>query len=179
TIANALGSGVIESPAFLAFLPGLCRQLLGEDLTLPSVGTWWCGQAKEQQYVIEHLDRIVVKPAFPTLEHQPVFGGTLSVRERAALIAAISARPFDFVGQEHVALSTAPVWQNNKLEPRRVSVRAYFAATADSFTVMPGGLTRVSPGMDGRVVSMQSGGGSKDTWVLSDAPVAPITLLTS
>jgi uncharacterized circularly permuted ATP-grasp superfamily protein/uncharacterized alpha-E superfamily protein len=178
TIANALGSGMIESPAYLAFLPGLCRQLLGEELKLPSVGTWWCGQAKEQQYVIEHLDRIVVKPAFATRERQPVFGGTLSARERAALIAAISARPFDFVGQEQVALSTAPVWQNNKLEPRRISVRAYIAATGDSFSVMPGGLTRVSPAMGGHVVSMQSGGGSKDTWVLSDGPVAPITLLT-
>ena len=64
SIANALGSGVIESPAFLAFLPNLCRQLLDEDLKLPSVATWWCGQAKEQQYVIEHLDDMVVKRAF-------------------------------------------------------------------------------------------------------------------
>jgi uncharacterized circularly permuted ATP-grasp superfamily protein len=76
-IANALGSGVIESAAFLAFLPGLCRHLLGEDLKLPSVATWWCGQEKEKQYVIDHLDEIVVKPAFGSLTHGPYFGGRM------------------------------------------------------------------------------------------------------
>src|SRR5882724_10182404 len=66
TVANALGSGLVETPAFLAFLPSLCRHLLGEELKLPSVATWWCGQPKEQQYVIDHLDEIVVKSAFGT-----------------------------------------------------------------------------------------------------------------
>ncbi len=178
TIANALGSGLIESPAFLAFLPLLCRQMLGEELLLPSVATWWCGQAKEQQYVLDHLSNIVVKPAFGTLARKPVFGGRLNARERQALLAAIRARPFEYVGQEQVALSTAPAWDNGRLDPRRVVVRAYVAANGDSFTVMPGGLTRVSSTAGDPVVSMQSGGGSKDTWILSDGPVAPVSLLT-
>jgi len=178
TIANALGSGLIESPAFLAFLPSLCRRLLGEELTLPSVATWWCGQAKEQQYVVENFERMIIKPAFAANTRKPVFGGALSAKERTELIAVIGARPLDFVGQEQVALSTAPVWLSNKLEPRGVSVRAYVGATGDSFSVMPGGLTRVSPAFGDQMVSMQNGGGSKDTWVLSDVPVAPITLLT-
>jgi uncharacterized circularly permuted ATP-grasp superfamily protein/uncharacterized alpha-E superfamily protein len=178
TLANALGSGLIESPAFLAFLPSLCRRLLGEELKLPSVATWWCGQAREQQYVIENLEKIMIKPAFAAHARKSVFGGALSAKERDALLAEIGARPLEFVGQEQVALSTAPVWLNHKLEPRGVSLRAYVGASDNSFTVMPGGLTRVSPAFGDHAVSMQSGGGSKDTWVLSDAPVVPVTLLT-
>jgi len=98
--------------------------------------------------------------------------------EREELVAAIRARPFEFVGQEQVALSTVPMWLNDKLEARRVSVRAYVATNGTSFTVMPGGLTRVSPAAGDPVVSMQSGGGSKDTWVLSDGAVSPVSLLT-
>ena len=101
-----------------------------------------------------------------------------SAKKRDALIGAIRGRPFEFVGQEQVALSTAPVWLNNRVESRRVSVRAYIGATGDSFAVLAGGLTRMSPGFGDPVVSMQSGGGSKDTWVLSDGPVVPVTLLT-
>ncbi|MEO6036710.1 MAG: circularly permuted type 2 ATP-grasp protein [Verrucomicrobiota bacterium] len=179
SIANALGSGMIESPAFLAFLPGLCRHILGEELKLPSVATWWCGQATEHQYVVDHLDTIVVKSGIATQARPPSFGARLNPLEKETLIAALRARPFDFVGQEQVALSVAPVWWNDQLEPRRISLRAYVAAHGDSYSVMPGGLTRVSPAAGDPIVSMQSGGGSKDTWVLSSGPVAPVSLLTA
>src|SRR5206468_1036936 len=89
------------------------------------------------------------------------------------------ARPEDFVGQEQIALSMAPVWLEHKLEPRPVVLRTYIATTGDSFMVMPGGLTRVAGAGDVSVVSMQRGGGSKDTWVLSDGPVSHVTLLPS
>jgi len=177
TIANALGTGVIETPAILAFLPGLCRHLLGEDLKLPSVATWWCGQPKELQYVLDHLGELVIKRAFPRDVREPRFGEQLSDSEKAALADEIRARPHEFVGQERIALSTAPVWIENKLEPRSLVVRAYATATRDSYTVMPGGLTRVAIAPNSTIVSMQSGGGSKDTWVLSDGPVSPVTLL--
>ena len=178
TVANALGSGLAESPALLAFLPGLCRRLLGEELKLPSVATWWCGQAKEQQLVIERLEQMVIKPAFARPQREPFFGGRLPEAQRVALIEAMRSRPYAYVGQEQVQLSTAPVWMNQRLEPRRVAVRAYVAATADGFIAMPGGLTRVSSSAENPVVSMQSGGGSKDTWVMSDAPVSSMSLLT-
>jgi uncharacterized circularly permuted ATP-grasp superfamily protein/uncharacterized alpha-E superfamily protein len=177
TIANSLGSGVIETAAILPFLPALARQLLGEDLLLPSVGTWWCGRPKELQYVLEHLDQIVAKRAFPSSNREPVFGRKLSDKEKSALADEMRARPEDFVGQEQVALSTAPVWLPHKLEPRPVVLRAYVAAAGDSYTVMPGGLTRVATTSDLPIVSMQRGGGSKDTWVLSDGPVSAVTLL--
>ena len=178
TIANALGSGLIESPAFLAFLPSLCRHLLGEELLLPSVATWWCGQGKEQRYVVEHLDEIVLKPAFRGVTRLPVFGEKLDEQARAKLVAAIQARPHEYVGQEQVALSTAPVWAGGRLEPRPVVLRTYIAAAGDSYVVMPGGLARVSGAAGDPVVSMHRGGGSKDTWVLSSEPVGTGSMLS-
>ena len=109
-VANALGSGVLETPAMLPFLPGLCRHLLGEDLALPSVPTWWCGQPRECDHVIARLGEMVIKPAFSRVRRDPVFGAQLSRREREALVDEIRARPGEFVGQTALALSTAPVW---------------------------------------------------------------------
>jgi uncharacterized circularly permuted ATP-grasp superfamily protein/uncharacterized alpha-E superfamily protein len=178
TIANALGSGVIETAAIMPFLPELCRHLLGDQLMLPSAATWWCGQPAELGYVLEHLDQLVLKRAFPTEAREPIFGRKLSDREKSLLAAKLRARPDRFVAQEQVALSAAPVWHRNRMEPRPVVFRAYVAASSDSHMVMPGGLTRVSGTHDVPIVSMQRGGGSKDTWVLSEGPVSSVTLLT-
>lgn len=178
TIANALGSNLVESPAFLAFLPSLCRLLLGEDLLIPSVATWWCGQARELKHVLDSFDRVVVKSAFGPVAQLPFFGRQLSGSAREKLAAEINRRPFAYVGQEQVAFSTAPAWINNRLEQRGIVVRFYAAATHDSYTVMPGGLTRISGQAGDPVLTMQTGGGSKDTWILSSSPVEPVTLLT-
>ena len=177
TIANALGSGVIETAAIMPFLPALCRHLLGEELMLPSVPTWWGGQPADLQYMLEHLDQLVVKRAFPTEAREPVFGRKLGDPEKSLLAAELRARPDHFVAQEQVALSAAPVWHQHRMEPRPVVFRTYVAAAGDSYVVMPGGLTRVSSTHDVPIVSMQRGGGSKDTWVLSEGPVSSVTLL--
>jgi uncharacterized alpha-E superfamily protein len=178
TMANALGSGLIESAAFMAFLPGLCRHLLGEELKLPSLATWWCGQEKEKQYVIDHLDEIVIKPAFGSPMRQPFFGSRMGREQREQLVASLRENPHQYVGQDQAALSTAPVWSNGAPGPRPLVVRAYITAAGDSFAVMPGGLTRISRDPSEIVVSMQRGGGSKDTWVLSDGPVNMVSMLT-
>jgi uncharacterized circularly permuted ATP-grasp superfamily protein/uncharacterized alpha-E superfamily protein len=177
TVANALGSGLIETSAFMPFLPGLCRKMLGEELKLPTVATWWCGQPKALRYVLDNLDFLVIKPAFPSKGMEPVFGGMLRTGERSPLIARIKESPHEFAGQELINLSTVPVWsEERRLTPRRVVLRVYLAADGDSFLVMPGGLARVSLSIDTPVVSMQRGGGSKDTWVLSDVPVDTFSL---
>ena len=176
-VANALGSGLVETAAIMPFLPGLCSRFLGEPLRLPSVATWWCGQHSAQQYVSDHLEQIVIKPAFPSVAMEPVFGRELSAARRDKLVELIRQRPYAFVGQEQVALSTAPVWANKQLQPRSIVLRAYLVASGDSYRVMPGGLTRMSVGPDTSVVSMQQGGGSKDTWVLSSGPVDTFSLL--
>jgi uncharacterized circularly permuted ATP-grasp superfamily protein/uncharacterized alpha-E superfamily protein len=175
-VANALGSGLLETSAFIPFLPGLSRRLLGERLALPSVATWWCGQPAALRYVRQNLDFLVIKPAYPSKGMEPVFGGRLNPSERLRVLAQLEAKPNEFVGQELLKLSSVPVWSDGTLAPRRVVLRVYIAAAGDSWIVMPGGLTRVSPSPDTPVVSMQRGGGSKDTWVLSPQPVDPLTL---
>jgi uncharacterized circularly permuted ATP-grasp superfamily protein/uncharacterized alpha-E superfamily protein len=176
-VANALGSGVVETPALSAFLPGLCKQLLGEELKLPSLATWWCGQDKEFSYVRENIDRLVVKSAFIRGSSGPRFTGSMSEKERAALLMQMEATPYNFVAQEKIGLSTAPVWEGGALAPRPVVLRTFTCATRDGYQVMPGGLTRFSSSPDQLVVSMQNGGGSKDTWVIGEGPESQLTLL--
>jgi uncharacterized circularly permuted ATP-grasp superfamily protein/uncharacterized alpha-E superfamily protein len=175
-VANALGSGLVETSAFMPFLPGLSRRLLGEHLKLPTVATWWCGQPDALSYVRKNLDFLVIKPAFPSKGMEPVIGGELAGEERSKLIAQMQERPHEFAGQEMLKISTVPVWSENRLSPRRVVLRVYLTAVGDSWVVMPGGLVRVSTSLDTPVVSMQRGGGSKDAWVLSDRPVDTFTL---
>jgi uncharacterized circularly permuted ATP-grasp superfamily protein/uncharacterized alpha-E superfamily protein len=175
-VANGLGSGVIETAAILPFLPGLSRHILGERLQLPSVATWWCGQDYALDWVMSNFDNVVVKPAFPSRAMEPVFGGELSSSERSKFADQLRARPYEFVAQEQVALSTAPVWDSGDLHWRSIVLRTYVVNNGDGWTVMPGGLVRVADS-DGPVVSMQRGGHSKDAWVLSDEPVDTFSML--
>ena len=178
-VANALGSGVLQTPGFLPFLPVLCRRLLGEELKLASVPTWWCGQEKELNYVLENLSRMVIKSAYPTRGEDPVFGQSLTQEQIGELAAKIRSRPGQYVAQEQVMSCTTPALTDGWLQPRRFVVRAFLAANEDSYTVMPGALTRITQSNDSLVVSLQRGGGSKDTWVLTEGPVAPVSLLPS
>src|SRR3984893_8214098 len=95
TVANALGSGLIETSAFMPFLPGLCRRMLGEDLKLPAAATWWCGQPGALRYAVDHLEYLVIKPAFPSKGMEPVFGGRLGADERSQLVARIRENPHE------------------------------------------------------------------------------------
>lgn len=176
-VANALGSGLVDTPGLLAFLPGLCRLLLGEELRMPSVATWWCGQTRELGYVRANLDSLVLKPTFPSSKPDVIFGGALSHAERAALLARLETRPQDFVAQEQVALSTVPAAASDGPSPRHLVLRVFAVASGGTWQVMPGGLTRVSTRADDLVVSSQRGGGSKDTWVIADAPVPVVSLM--
>ena len=176
-VANAVGAGMLQAPGFLPFLPSLCRHLLGEELKLPSVQTWWCGQAAELAYVLEHLQELVIKSAYPTVGEDPVFGPSLTREQIAELARKIKDRPGKYVAQEQAMSCTAPALIGERLQPRRFVVRSYLAAYGDTYTVMHGGLTRITKSNDSLVVSLQKGGRSKDTWILSDRPVSPVTLL--
>ena len=175
-IANALGSGVVETPALAAFLPMLCRRLLGEELKLPSLATWWCGQDKEFTYVQEHLQDLVLKPAFVRGSGGPFFARRATEKDRDRLLAQVRQAPYNFVGQECIAFSTAPVWEGNRLMPRPVALRTYVCATQDGYKIMPGGLARFSRSPEQFIISMQNGGGSKDTWVMGEGPSSQLTL---
>ena len=175
-VANALGSGLIETSAIMPFLPGLSTQLLGEKLKLPSVATWWCGQPYALDWVLDHLDSVVLKPAFPSSGMEPVFGAELPHAEKGKFAERLRARPHEYVAQEQVALSTAPVWDNGCLNSRSVVLRTYVLNTGSEWNVIPGGLVRVAEA-EGSVVSMQRGGHSKDAWVLWDSPVDTFSML--
>lgn len=175
-VANALGSGVIETAAIMPFLPGLATHLMGERLKLPSVATWWCGQDYALNWVLDNLDKVVVKPAFPSRGMEPIFGAQLAKAEKRDFADQLRARPHEYVAQEEVALSIAPVWDHGRLYSRALVLRTYVLNTGTGWTVMPGGLVRVA-GSDGPVVSMQKGGHSKDAWVLWDSPVDTFSML--
>ena len=179
-VANALGSGLLQSAALPGFLPGACEKLLGEPLRMPSVGTWWCGEQAAIDFVIKHLDRLVIKGAFPSQRLEPVFGSELKGAQREEMIERIRARPHAYVAQELVRFSQAPSWSaphERRLLPRGVALRVYVAATPQGYRIMPGGLTRVTSAINARFISMQRGGSSKDTWVLSDEPVSTFSLI--
>ncbi len=176
-VANALGSGAAEASALLAYLPRLCRELLGEDLRIPNVQTWWCGDPVSLRHVLSRPTEYVFKPAFPGMRMEPVFVGMLDEDRREAFLDRVRTRPRDYVAQEKLSLSATPALVGDKLVPRTAVLRAYLAADGESFTVMPGGLTRVGAAADSMIVSMQRGAGSKDTWVLSAGTVSNFSLL--
>ena len=197
-IGNALGSGVIESGALLGYLPALSEQLLGEPLKLPSVATWWLGEPAAFDDAWKRLDKLLIKPLERSAREPAVFGADLSADERILLRARVAARPQRYVAQEWVHVSQAPVLERSHaparraqdalgphgardvLAPRAVGLRVFAVATPDGYRVMPGGLTRVAVDGDSRVIAMQRGGRSKDTWVLSGAPVnASFSLLST
>jgi uncharacterized circularly permuted ATP-grasp superfamily protein/uncharacterized alpha-E superfamily protein len=175
-VANALGSGLIETAAVMPFLPGLSRHLLGQSLKLPSVATWWCGQEYALDWVLNHLDSVVVKPAFPSRGMEPVFGAEIPQSEKSKFADQLRTRPHDYVAQEQLALSTAPVWENGRMVSRGLVLRTYVLNTGSGWIALPGGLTRVAEA-EGSVVSMQRGGHSKDAWVLWDSPVDTFSML--
>ncbi|MBI3783484.1 MAG: circularly permuted type 2 ATP-grasp protein [Deltaproteobacteria bacterium] len=178
-ITNPLGSSILENPGLMAFLPQLAREILGENLHLSSVPTWWCGDNQGLQYVLEHIEQLVVKPIVPHASATTVFGGLLSTQERWQLAERIRSHPHLYVGQHHLALSTAPTVANGGVEPRPLVLRSFAVASDGGYFVMPGGLCRVAPRPDVEVVSNQLGGVSKDVWVLASEPERQVTLINT
>ena len=178
-IANLPGSGLIESPIFMAFLPELCRRCLQEDLRLPSIATWWCGDARQFQYVREHLADLVIKPAFQASGNEEIFPHDLSSEQRRQLIERINARPHHYVAQELIERSAVPIFHRGKVTSGHVALRAFLVADEDDYSVMPGGLARVALTTDPMELSVSAGVSSKDVWVLADGPVDPVSLLTA
>jgi uncharacterized circularly permuted ATP-grasp superfamily protein/uncharacterized alpha-E superfamily protein len=182
-IANALGSGVIESGALLGFLPRLCEHLIGETLRLPSIATWWCGEPAALADALEQAKRVVFKSADPAYRFDPVFGEDLNEIGLAALAETLKLRPERVIAQEFVHMSQAPVLARDRsysIAARGIGLRVFATRSHAGYVVMPGGLTRVASGPNERFVSAQRGGSSKDTWVTSSGSVdASFTLLRS
>lgn len=164
-IANPLGSSILENTGLMAFLHGAFKYFLNEDPIIPMIATWWCGQKKEMDYVIDHLDTLVIKSIERMSGFKTVMGSHLSKSQKEELIRKIKFEPHRYVGQEEVEFSTSPVFTKEKLEPRYTVLRTYLVANKDGYEMMRGGLTRCSPEKGSFLVSNQDGGISKDTWV--------------
>ncbi|MET0379898.1 MAG: circularly permuted type 2 ATP-grasp protein [Spongiibacteraceae bacterium] len=163
-MANPLGSGVLECAGINPFLPALARAWLGEDLKLPAVATWWCGQDKERKHVLTQIPNLVIKQI--DRPGATVFGDQLTRKQQQQLVDQIKTTPWRFVGQERLSFSTVPALNGSELQPRHLVLRTFLAGDGEQYDVMPGGLTRVAHEADSELISGQSGGWSKDTWVL-------------
>lgn len=181
TMVNCLGSGVLETPALLAFLPTIAQHLLGQPLKLPNIATWWCGQAAERAYVRENLHRMKIGPALST--RQPfdrdgstVLGGKFRGAPPDSVRDWLEDEGCNLVGQEAVTLSTTPAMIDGQLVPRPMMVRVFAARTREGWTVMPGGYARIGRTEDPTALAIQAGGSVADVWVVSDHAVGYDTL---
>ena len=168
-VANPLGSGVLENPALLKFLPAISKALLGRDLRMPHVKTWWCGDKNDLKYVLDNLNRLVVKATFRKPGQFSVSGAQATSEELEKLRAEILADPLGYVAQPILESSYLPTLNGLELQPRPAILRSFAVAGNGSYSVMPGGLTRVGP--EGTfLISSQNGASSKDTWVVASEP---------
>jgi uncharacterized circularly permuted ATP-grasp superfamily protein/uncharacterized alpha-E superfamily protein len=176
-VANAFGTSVLESPALSGFLPAACEQMLSETLAVPSLATWWCGEQTALAEAETQLEQLVVKPAFGYPPQDPVFLADLDRAGRERWSQRIRATPERYLLQQHLPLSHAPAWHDGRLASRALMLRVFLVSDGrGDYRVLPGGLARIA-GSERHVVSGQRGGSSKDTWVLSDAPVEAFSLL--
>ena len=175
-VANAPGSALLESPALLGFLPGLAQHLLGEELALPSIPTWWCGERAALEAALPQLDAGVIKPTFGAAA-SAVLGRHLSRRELDEWAGRIAREPDEHTVQADLPLSQMPTWKNGRLTPRSTLLRVFAVSDGrGSWRVLPGGLTRIA-GDTTDIATMQRGGSSADTWVLTEGDVDTTSLL--
>jgi uncharacterized alpha-E superfamily protein len=146
-------------------LPALCRQLLGEELAIESVPTYWCGDPSALETVLGSLDDFIVKPAFADRLGEPFVPAALDREGRAQLVARLRAHPSEFVAEHWPGLSTVPVWSPRGLDQGRVALRAFLCRDGDDYAVLPGGLARINESPDGLFLALSSGGASKDVWI--------------
>lgn len=176
-VANSPGCGFVESPAIMAFLPQLCRELLGEELQLPSIATWWCGDDSSRQFVLENLSELVVKPAFEHSGGMEVFGNQISKDELAELACRIRQTPAQYVAQEMVARSSAPIWSQQGLVSGHVALRTFAMRHGHDYEAMPGALVRLAATAGPMELSIAAGDCSKDAWIVADGPIEEFSLL--
>ncbi len=171
-VANAIGSGVLESSALLGFLPALSQRLLDEELRLPALPTWWCGEAAAMHDALPRLREAVIKPTFPwSLAHgtfETGVGPLLGPDELAAWAERIQAAPAAHTVQAYLPPARMPVWQQGQLATRAAMLRVFVLSDArGGWQVLPGGMARLV-GADSDLADMQQGGSSADVWVLGD-----------
>jgi uncharacterized circularly permuted ATP-grasp superfamily protein/uncharacterized alpha-E superfamily protein len=176
-VANAPGSEFLESPALLGFMPGITQALLGEQLLMPALPTWWCGERAALDAVLPRLGRSVIKPSYPYDAQQPdispALGKYMSDGERDAMAGRMLREGNAYTVQSYMPLSQMPTWQTGRVMPKSAMLRVFAVSDgAKGWRVLPGGLMRIAA-LGQEIASMQSGGSSADVWVCgSESPLA-------
>ncbi|WAL59393.1 circularly permuted type 2 ATP-grasp protein [Thermocoleostomius sinensis] len=176
-IANALGTGVADDKVIYAYVPQMIKYYLGEEQLLPNVPTYLCWEPEQQDYVLSHLDQLVVKSASESGGYGMLVGPHATPDQRADFADRITANPRNYIAQPTLKLSRVPTLLGDRLEPCHVDLRPYILYGKDDIYINPGGLTRVAMRKGSLVVNSSQGGGSKDTWVVAQNLIQMQTLL--
>jgi uncharacterized circularly permuted ATP-grasp superfamily protein len=166
SLVNAPGTGVADDKVVYAYVPKIIKYYLGEDAIIPNVPTYLCWDDSDRSYVLENLDKLVVKAANEAGGYGMMIGPHATREEHAEFARLIQENPRNYIAQPTLSLSTVPTIIDRQFEPRHVDLRPYILYGKDIY-VLPGGLTRVALRKGSLVVNSSQGGGSKDTWVLS------------
>ena len=166
TLINPIGSAILENVGLIPFMEKICEYFLGEKLLLSQIATWWCGQKKELDFVLENFDHLIIKKIDRTESIQVYFVNQISQEAKERLKELLVQNPHQYIAQEEVAFSTIPYYAGEKVEPRNAVVRTFCLKNESGYSVMNGGLVRVSAQKDSLLVSSQKGGKSKDLWIL-------------
>ncbi len=184
-VVNALGAGILETRALMAFLPKIAEVVLDEPLRLPNIATWWCGQPAERAYVQQHAQTMFIGAALSRalpfdIGAASALGGAIHGTQPwgpdQTLADWIDANATTLVGQEAVTLSTTPAWVDGRLAPRPMSIRVFAARTPEGWVFLPGGYARIGRTGDATALSMQQGGSVADVWIMRDGPAPEDTL---
>lgn len=178
---NPIGSAILENEGLIPFMEKISQYFLKEKLILPQIATWWCGQQKELDFVLENLEDFIIKKIDKSDETQVYFAKSMSIEERVKLRSLLQKNPNQYVAQEEVDFSTAPYYSDRHIEPKNAVIRTYSLKKDDDYVVMNGGLVRVSNVKDTLMVTSKDGGTSKDLWILGkdENNDNPINFLTS
>ena len=177
-LANAAGSGLLESPVMQAYLPACCQAIFSESLLVQGKPTWWCGDPQSLHYVEAHFSELLIRDAYVHRDRVPFDVKRMAESDRNALLKLIKTHPTRFVAQLPLERSTAPVWNGRGLSASSFVLRTFATFSGGDYRLLPGGLCRVAEGTGSLGDSASSGKTSKDVWILSDRPVETLSLLT-
>ncbi|MBO9700809.1 MAG: circularly permuted type 2 ATP-grasp protein [Sporocytophaga sp.] len=168
SLANPLGCSILENPGLLPFLQNISNYFTGEELILPTLASWWCGQPRELKYVLDNLSSLVIRRIYRDMAtSSSIDASSLSSPALKELKNQIKMKPYLYIGQEKILFSSVPSYINGNIEPRNVMFRSFLVSKNGSYEAMAGGLTRISSDAKSFIISNQAGGLSKDTWIIS------------
>ncbi|GAA5317273.1 MAG: circularly permuted type 2 ATP-grasp protein [Candidatus Pelagadaptatus aseana] len=169
-IANPLGVGILENPVFLKYLPAISQSLLGRDLRMASVDTYWCFDSEDMEYIQDNLTSLVIKNIDRNSRELSVAVNELEPKAVEQLRKKLQQNPVSYVAQPLLNATRQPTFVDGELQPRPSILRTFAVASEGSYSVLPGGLTRVGAEDNSFLIASQMGAKSKDTWVIASEP---------